>query len=277
MKLDGVIIDNGSNLLLYGGRFYHQIEQDRFESRGWINRSNNSYISFMKSSSNGSYHLCLEDGILRIWGDNKDNNLGLGDVGFNKFIYYPVIIPIQGVKEFSCGNSHVLALLVDSSLWGFGDNSHGQLSSEDIGKSKMMTPIGKKMKSISCWGDSSCAIDLNNKLSAWGFEFYNFNENVDLICYSQFGILVKHLNDLILLRNDEVIKLSDQFNPTLIISGINFASSRNSDGDVLILTKHNSKLDVSIEKGILKHEQDILSYKNFLIIGDSDHISLKSF
>jgi alpha-tubulin suppressor-like RCC1 family protein len=75
------------------------------------------------------------------WGANGSGQLGLGYT--SEAVPAPTgITTLAGVKEFSGGESHTLALLADGSVWAFGSNYYGQLGvGTDLGDYYTAVPV----------------------------------------------------------------------------------------------------------------------------------------
>ncbi len=66
------------------------------------------------------------DGTLRVWGANHDGQLGDGNPGIGHERLTPYTV-LRGVRDaMACGFTS-FAILDDGSLWGWGQNDHGQL------------------------------------------------------------------------------------------------------------------------------------------------------
>ena len=73
----------------------------------------------------------------------------------------------------SGGDSHVLGIKLDSTLWAWGENSNGQLGDGTFNTSQ--TPIlisSAKWKSISAGNQYSMAIKADGTLWTWGFNYF---------------------------------------------------------------------------------------------------------
>jgi alpha-tubulin suppressor-like RCC1 family protein len=111
------------------------------------------------------------DKSLWCWGDNQFGQLGLGN---NAPVPSPMQIPAVGnnVLSVANGGSHSCALMTDSTVWCWGDNSFGQLGLGDTIPRSNPTQIDPTMlsnvTSISAGGHHSCATKQDNTLWCWG-------------------------------------------------------------------------------------------------------------
>jgi alpha-tubulin suppressor-like RCC1 family protein len=81
----------------------------------------------------------------------------------------------QCFVKIANGNKHALAIADDGSLWGWGSNNVGEAGIPDSGNFiRKPTRVGTKTnwKEISCGGNHSMALNTDNELYTWGFNFY---------------------------------------------------------------------------------------------------------
>jgi len=82
----------------------------------------------------------------------------------------PSIKPGQSIKESSCSNTHILALLDDGSVFAWGNNDAGQLGTGDRtphGRGLQISQI-KGASGIVCGEGCSAAVMPDGKLFTWG-------------------------------------------------------------------------------------------------------------
>lgn len=137
--------------------------------------SRSSISERFKMISCGDTHTIAidEEGNLWGYGNNRDNQLSLGDCKetekFEK-------LPISDTNKFisvSCGVFHTMAIDEYGYLWGCGCNLHGQLgliTYETNIKLSMIT-ANQKFKIVSCGDFYTMAIDENGNL--WGHGSFN--------------------------------------------------------------------------------------------------------
>lgn len=114
------------------------------------------------------------DGTLWIWGWNQDGRLGIGTT--TPVIASTPVTTFAGGntwKQVACGYGHVHAIKTDGSLWGWGDNTYGQLAIPTLYQKSITVPtqvenVGYKWKQVSCGAIHSAAIAENGSLWAWG-------------------------------------------------------------------------------------------------------------
>ena len=144
-----------------------------------IELGNNNYSDLSDTShlsvSLGAQHSVVlkDDGTIFSWGSNTNGQLGAS------LILNERTTPIQEYTQdnnwtsVKAGNNFTLALKRDGSLWGWGDNSFGQ-----IGRRFQIIPLPLELnssgttvtqwKSISAGGVHSLALDGNGTLWGWG-------------------------------------------------------------------------------------------------------------
>jgi alpha-tubulin suppressor-like RCC1 family protein len=121
-------------------------------------------------SAGGNYNISLKtDGTLWAWGDNSSGQLGTGQ-DFNEALPVKVGSDNDWYPMISAGESHVLALKNDGSLWAWGRNDSGQLGdgTNDNQYVPVLIASGHQWVSISAGTTLSLAIRTDGSLWAWG-------------------------------------------------------------------------------------------------------------
>ncbi len=122
-------------------------------------------------SAGAGYTMALKaDGTLWGWGNNQKEQLGDGTT-INR--QTPVQESTQATDwlSVSAGYFHTLALKTDGTLWGWGENSAGQLGDgSNIEKSVPTQESSKATNwvSIAAGGDHTLALQSNGSLWSWG-------------------------------------------------------------------------------------------------------------
>lgn len=126
-------------------------------------------------SSEGSSGALMDDGTYYDWGLNSSGQLGDGSTS-NSTV--PVRVPLHvGVAQVFQGgskpsNGQTLAILVDGSMWAWGDGKKGQLgdgqTQNALNPIRVTLPHGARPAHVATGGDSSYAIDTSGRLWAWG-------------------------------------------------------------------------------------------------------------
>jgi alpha-tubulin suppressor-like RCC1 family protein len=125
-----------------------------------------------KSTANGASYLVAikTDGTLWLWGDNNFGQLGINDRTERST---PVTTILGGTnwKSVECGNIYTLAIKTDGTLWGWGENTSGQLGVNDI--TSRSTPVttllgGNNWKSVTGGDFHTAAIKTDGTLWLWG-------------------------------------------------------------------------------------------------------------
>ena len=121
----------------------------------------------------GFYHaLALRnDGLVFIWGDNSFGQLGNGSTSVNP--YAPASVSnLNGVVAIEAGSLHSLALRSDGRIWGWGDNSSGQLGLGSAGPSPVtvpsLCPSLSGVRSVGSGGGHGLAVKSDGSVWAWG-------------------------------------------------------------------------------------------------------------
>ena len=122
-----------------------------------------------------SFALALtSDNKLFGWGSNECGQLGVNDINHSE-IYKPFMIEDLNditIEKISCGAGHVLVLSNDAIVYGWGDNSGGQVGCGiELGNNiSVITQLKtlKKIKTIHCSFFSSFALTDNGMVYSWG-------------------------------------------------------------------------------------------------------------
>ena len=107
------------------------------------------------------------------WGYNGSFELGIGIGGDEDFRITPMSLAgaVKTFCQISAGESHSLAIDKNGRVWGWGNNSLGQLGNNSL--TKQSTPVSlagvhKTFCKIYAKMEHSLAIDKNGKIWAWG-------------------------------------------------------------------------------------------------------------
>jgi alpha-tubulin suppressor-like RCC1 family protein len=132
----------------------------------------------VKATASGPSTLVMKkNGSAWVWGWNGMGQLGLGD---RQSRHWPeeLVIREEGggakraIVEVAGGSSHFLALMDDGSLWGWGDNGHGELGMWGAGE--IHTPVRNPFPfphpivAIGCGWEHSYVVDKEGGLWMWG-------------------------------------------------------------------------------------------------------------
>jgi len=88
--------------------------------------------------------------------------------------------------------AHAIALMADGTVWGWGDNSYGQLG--DLTTTHRVTPVqvtgAAGVVSISAGGNHTLALKDDGSVIAWGYNFYGQLGNGTHVSRSQLQVVV---------------------------------------------------------------------------------------
>ena len=195
----------------------------------------------------GYYH-CLflkGDGKLYAIGSDSDGQLGLGVTGTPKTRYVDTLTQVsffnnKNIKDVSVGKYHTLVLTTNGEVYGFGNNTSGQLGRGSTngyanGKPQLATILrGYNVSYIHSGTGHSMFITNNNKVYSCGYNGYgqlgigNFGETTEL----------QHIKSL------------DNINIKKIVSGENHTLFLSEDGDVYALgANHQGQLGIKTKTG----------------------------
>lgn len=114
--------------------------------------------------------LLLSDGSVYSFGENENDELGLGE-SEPQSVHLPKLIPsLTSVKQIAAGLSHGVALTTDGSVYAWGKNNFGQVSLMIEGNVKtpyLIQPL-KNIKSVSAAIGYTVALDTYGSVWQWG-------------------------------------------------------------------------------------------------------------
>ena len=123
----------------------------------------------------GFYHsLALKsDGTVWTWGANESGELGDGTTTGRLL---PVQVPgLTNIKAIAGGYAHSVALRGDKTVWAWGINSYGQIG-DGTSDPQRLLPVQVKglanIERISTNADHSLALQSDNTVWAWGYNYY---------------------------------------------------------------------------------------------------------
>ncbi|MBV8194741.1 MAG: IPT/TIG domain-containing protein, partial [Candidatus Dormibacteraeota bacterium] len=129
-------------------------------------------ITQISASSYGYFTLALDSsGNVYAWGDNND-----GDLGNNSYESEAVPVPVQGLPKpaiaIAAGYQFSLALLVDGSVWAWGDNRYGELgdnaNESDADTALPVPSLSSGVVAVAAGGFFGMALKADGSLYAWG-------------------------------------------------------------------------------------------------------------
>ncbi len=114
------------------------------------------------------------DGTVWAWGSNTN---GLGD-GTSTQSNIPIQVKdlngvaLTGVRAIAAGNSHMLALKGDGTVWAWGANGNGQLGNGSINPTNLAIQVGSLtgIAAIAAAGSQSFALQSDGTVFAWGLD-----------------------------------------------------------------------------------------------------------
>jgi hypothetical protein len=140
-----------------------------------VKKADNTPLITVTTISVGTDHACavLTDKSAWCWGDNSDGSTGAGTTVANLGavrVTKAANAAFTNVVAISAGASHTCALLGDKTVWCWGLNTAGQLSSGSTTTSLVAVSTGLTNIAIlgQSTGNHTCAVSAANILSCWG-------------------------------------------------------------------------------------------------------------
>lgn len=143
----------------------------------------------IRSLSGGQRHAAavLEDGTVWTWGSNSHGQLGTGTAIDHSSTPVQVKGPdgeeyLTGILTVACGDNFTLALGIDGTVWGWGENSSGQLGDGSfLERRAPVRALGlEKITGISAGRSHSVALTGSGAIIAWGGNEYGQLGNGEL-------------------------------------------------------------------------------------------------
>jgi parallel beta-helix repeat protein len=119
----------------------------------------------VESSSDFTFAI-KNNGTLWAWGQNYQTQLG--DDGNHSSVSYPIQIGTDSNwVNVSCGGYSGYAIKTDSTIWGWGNNTYGELGDSTTTTKQHPTQIGKGKNWVSISGGFSHAIGIKSDATLW--------------------------------------------------------------------------------------------------------------
>ena len=170
----------------WGGNNAGQLAQNNFTNQNIAvqikNSTGNGHLSkIIKIAAREDHALALSaEDTLWAWGNNSYGQLGINNTisqALPKPVSNPMNTgPIKGVTNISAGGGHNFAVLHDSTLYAWGNNSFGQLGTNNTVNSlipKQVLDVSglnqfSHITKIAAGHDYSMAVNDSNKIYVWG-------------------------------------------------------------------------------------------------------------
>ena len=105
-------------------------------------------------------------------GNNQDGEMGNGSPSSTKQVTFAQVPNLGSVKSVAAGDSHILAVKNDGTVWAWGSNSYGQLgdgtTNDNATPLQVSFPAGTQLVGVAAGFSHSMALDSNGNLWAWG-------------------------------------------------------------------------------------------------------------
>lgn len=118
--------------------------------------------------------LGMTDGTVKVFGDNRFNQLGIGSQDASVVTTTPVTVPaLSGVTSVTNGNSFVHARLSDGGVVVWGESSGYQLGLNQTtnAASPIASPALASLHGITLGDQFGCGLDANDEVMCWGSNF----------------------------------------------------------------------------------------------------------
>ena len=172
-----VVLKNDDTLWGCGDNGYGQLGLGDTNSKTILTKIT-ANINDVNSIYCGYNHTIILQNNGTLWGCGKNNygQLGLEDTN-NRYTFTVISTNPGNIRSIHCGENHTIILKSDSTLWGCGDNSYGQLGLGDTNYSTVFTKLfasTNDIKTIYC--GSEYTIVLKNDGTLWGCGYNNYGQ-----------------------------------------------------------------------------------------------------
>ena len=178
----GIVSRNDGKLYTWGNNVFGQIGDGTTANRSaptQISTTTLTSTSWSIVSGSSNNHAGIKvDGTLWVWGDNRYGQLGIYNTAYRSSpVQVGVDIGITSWSQVFVTPNNIFAIrAVDNTLWGWGDNSYGQLGQNDtVSQSSPVQIAGDKRWSTVAVASTGHVLALRNDgtLYAWGYNQYN--------------------------------------------------------------------------------------------------------
>lgn len=240
-----VALTEDHQVYAWGYNEYYQLGNGQIANRtiptnitSYFNLDESDYIVEIETGYMHSLAL-THLGKVYAWGDNEDGSLGTGDTDIYKT---PVeitdnfdLLPSEQIVKIDCGNYHSAALTSLGRLFMWGDNSAGQLGTDEFGDTTLPIDItdvfslniDEVITTTALGGNHSLALTSEARVFSWGFNIVmqlgdgtNLNRTTPLDITDNFALGI----------DEEIIK---------IVGGNNHSGAVTNQGNVFTFG-HNS-------------------------------------
>lgn len=141
---------------------------------GSVSASEYASVDLAKTVSGGAYHsgAIKSDGSLWIWGNNGYYQLGLGIEDRSHSQLTPACVFESGMAQISLGGFHSMAINEDGELYGWGQNTYGQVGNDSHIDCSTPVYVMDDVVAVSSGFMHTLAIKSDGTLWAWGRNNY---------------------------------------------------------------------------------------------------------
>ncbi len=167
-------IQQDGSVWIWGNNYYWQLgtgtaEEFLIPSQGNEVEWSALNIGQTVVSAGSSFTAALgSDGLLRMWGSNRDGQIGSGETA--SYIPMLSITPFDSWRTVACGSGQTAAIKTDNTLWAWGSISYFQPADITYTPDNLPVPIGSDTDwcAVSSGSNFSVAQKADGSLWAWG-------------------------------------------------------------------------------------------------------------
>lgn len=120
-----------------------------------------------------SHSIIQSKGNIFVTGDNTYGEHGNESLEIQVSHNFAMVKQLKNITRVSCGNRHTICIDESGSVWGFGQNSHGQLGMESCRSIATPTQISvPNAKLVACGLEHSHIVDNKGQLWSFGSNYY---------------------------------------------------------------------------------------------------------